>query len=73
VFRYRGARNVTCFEIAVENPHRVSRGVAEAELDGVLIAKGAPIRLADDGGAHRIRLVLGDAATVARAKRKELV
>jgi cellobiose phosphorylase len=61
VFRYRGAENqVTRYEIAVENPRRVSRGVARAELDGVEVADaGAPIPLVDDGGVHRVRILLG--------------
>jgi len=33
VFRYRSAR----YDIAVENPRGVSRGVAHAELDGVAL------------------------------------
>lgn len=60
VFRYRGARSLTRYEIVVENPHRVSRGVIETELDGVPLSQRAPIRLADDGGVHRIRVVLGE-------------
>ena len=60
-FLYRGARNaITRYEIAVENPRRVSRGVVSAELDGVAIGKGAAqIPLADDGRSHRVRVVLG--------------
>jgi cyclic beta-1,2-glucan glucanotransferase len=58
VFRYRSAR----YEIGVENPHGVSRGVASAELDGQALAltgQGAAIPLADDGATHRVRVVLG--------------
>jgi cyclic beta-1,2-glucan synthetase len=55
-FRYGSAR----YEIVVENPHGVSRGVASSELDGqVLAAGGAAIPLADDGATHRVRVVLG--------------
>ncbi len=55
-FRHHSAR----YEIVVENPHGVSRGVASSELDGqVLPGKGAAIPLVDDGATHRIRVVLG--------------
>jgi cyclic beta-1,2-glucan synthetase len=55
-FRYHSAR----YEIVVENPAGVSRGVASAELDGqVLAGEGASIPLADDGATHRVRVVLG--------------
>jgi cyclic beta-1,2-glucan synthetase len=56
VFKYRSAR----YEIAVENPHGVSRGVACVELDGKTLPKG-PTRLAlvDDGETHKVRLILG--------------
>ncbi len=56
VFRHRSAR----YELAVENPHGVSRGIARTELDGeVLRGEQAQIPLADDGATHRIRVVLG--------------
>ena len=50
----------TRYEIMVENPHGVSRGIASAEIDGQPLS-GAPLRvlLADDGHTHRIRVVLG--------------
>jgi cyclic beta-1,2-glucan synthetase len=57
-FRYRSAR----YEIVVENPQGVSRGVAAAELDGQalgLAGEGAAIPLVDDGATHRVRVVLG--------------
>jgi cyclic beta-1,2-glucan synthetase len=46
----------TRYEIAVENPHGVSRGVASAELDGQPMSE-VPIRalLVDDGKTHNIR------------------
>ena len=48
------------YEIVVENPHGVSRGVASAWLDGEAIAgTTATIPLVDDGGAHAVRVVLG--------------
>jgi cellobiose phosphorylase len=61
VFRYRGAGNViTRYEITVENPRRVSRGVIVAALDGVEIGKGiARVCLVDDGQIHQVRIELG--------------
>ena len=60
-FLYRGARtDITRYEIAVENPRRVSRRVVSAELDGVKMKEGAAqIPLVGDGGVHRVCIVLG--------------
>ena len=50
----------TTYTIAVENPERVSQGIAHADLDGVpLAARPTVVELVDDGNAHRVRLVLG--------------
>lgn len=48
------------YEIRVDNPDGVSRGVAVATLDGAVIAE-RPLRLPfiDDGASHRIQLTLG--------------
>jgi cyclic beta-1,2-glucan synthetase len=55
-FTYHASR----YEIEVENPHGVSRGVVSAELDGhPLTGLGATIPLVDDGGVHRVRVILG--------------
>jgi cyclic beta-1,2-glucan synthetase len=55
-FRYRTAR----YDIEVQNPGSVCRGVAHAELDGVALPENkARIPLADDGAIHRARVVLG--------------
>jgi cyclic beta-1,2-glucan synthetase len=55
-FRYRTAR----YEIVVENPSGVSRGVASRELDGRTLADDdTAIPLVDDGATHTIRVVLG--------------
>jgi cyclic beta-1,2-glucan synthetase len=56
VFQYASTR----YEIAVENPHGVSRGITHAEFDGQRLSEG-PIRvhLHDDGTSHKIRAVLG--------------
>jgi cyclic beta-1,2-glucan synthetase len=60
VFRYRSAR----YEIAVENPHGVNRGVSRVELDGKTLP-GGPTRvpLMDDGEAHRVRVILAASRT----------
>jgi cyclic beta-1,2-glucan synthetase len=49
----------TRYEIEVSNPDRRCRGIAVAELDGVPVDPGA-IPLADDGGTHKVRLLLGE-------------
>ena len=54
-FRYHSAR----YEIVVENPQGVSRGVASAEIDGQALVNGAAIPLADDGATHQVKVVLG--------------
>jgi cellobiose phosphorylase len=62
VFRHHGARGqITRYEITVENPHRVCRGIAGVELDGApLPDRGIDgIGLVDDGKTHRVRVVLG--------------
>jgi cyclic beta-1,2-glucan synthetase len=55
-FRYRSAR----YEIAVDNPRGVNRGIALAELDGMTLPD-RPVRVAlvDDGRTHRVRVILG--------------
>ncbi len=49
-----------CYEIRIDNPDRVNRGIACARLDGRLIAD-RPLRLPleDNGVAHRIQVTLG--------------
>jgi cyclic beta-1,2-glucan synthetase len=55
-FRHASAR----YEILIENPDRVGRGVARVELDGVRLAAGeGPIALADDNRTHKICVTLG--------------
>jgi len=55
-FRYHSSR----YEIVVENPHGVTRGVASIQLDGKSVAVGSRhIQLADDGATHHVRVVLG--------------
>jgi cyclic beta-1,2-glucan synthetase len=55
-YRHRSAR----YEIRVENPRAAGTGVTRLELDGeALPARGAGVPLVDDGGVHRVRVVLG--------------
>ena len=50
------------YDIVVENPERVARGVADTQLDGVsLPGAGGRVPLCDDGLTHRVRIVLGSA------------
>ncbi len=55
VFRHRSAR----YDIAVENPRGVSRGVAAVEVDGAPLDGDLTVELTDDGTVHRVRVVLG--------------
>ncbi len=57
-FKYRSAR----YEILIENPKGVSRGIAQAELDGAPLAPAAEVHipLMDDATTHSLRLVLGE-------------
>jgi cyclic beta-1,2-glucan synthetase len=56
IFRHASAR----YEILVENPNRVSRGVAHVELDGKKLPAGEThIVLVDDGRTHEVRVMLG--------------
>ena len=54
--RHHAAR----YEIVVENPDGVSRGIASAQADGTAIA-GRVLRLTllDDGGTHHVLVRLG--------------
>jgi cyclic beta-1,2-glucan synthetase len=62
-FRYRSAR----YEIRVENPRGVTRGVAHVEVDGQVLQepeetsslRRGEIPLVDDGATHGVRIVLG--------------
>jgi cyclic beta-1,2-glucan synthetase len=48
------------YEIHVENPDGVNRGIAHAELDGeTLTGARARVALADDGKTHQVRVTLG--------------
>jgi cyclic beta-1,2-glucan synthetase len=54
-FRYHSSR----YEIVVENPHGIGRGVASIQVDGRPVAGNSYIQLADDGATHQVRVVLG--------------
>jgi cyclic beta-1,2-glucan glucanotransferase len=55
-FRYHSSR----YEITVENPAGVTRGVSRIEVDGTPLASGsASLMLSDDGKTRRVRVVLG--------------
>jgi cyclic beta-1,2-glucan synthetase len=48
------------YEIVIENPNQVMRGVSSVEFDGVRLAAGSMfVELADDGATHRLRVILG--------------
>ncbi|MGE3839050.1 MAG: glucoamylase family protein [Hyphomonadaceae bacterium] len=48
------------YEITVDNPARVSRGVRAVELDGARVPdKTGLVALVDDGAVHQVRVVLG--------------
>ncbi len=57
-YRHGAAR----YEIKVENPSGVSRGVAAIELDGKMLPPNSAIELRDDGAVHRVRIMLGSPA-----------
>ena len=56
-FRYRSAR----YQIVVENPHGVCRGVVSIKLDEEMLplAQSPLVPLVDDGIVHRVQVVLG--------------
>ena len=54
--RYRSAR----YEIVVENPDGVGRGIAFAEADGMeIVTRPVRVGLLDDGATHHILVRLG--------------
>jgi cyclic beta-1,2-glucan synthetase len=55
-FRYHSSR----YEIVVENPQKVARGVCSIEVDGASLPAGSmDIQLADDSATHHVRVILG--------------
>ena len=53
-FRYHASR----YEVHVENPYGVTRGVTRVEIDGIQTTAQA-VPLVDDGATHRVRIWLG--------------
>ena len=49
----------TRYEITVENPDHVYRGVTRVELGGAALVATDVIALADDGQTHSLCIVLG--------------
>jgi cyclic beta-1,2-glucan synthetase len=63
-FHYRSAH----YDISVENPCKVNRGIAGWWVDGVVQAACPPgsagrVALADDGATHQVRVILGSSET----------
>ena len=59
-FDIRFLHGTSSYDVAVENPSRVNRGIVAAELDGAALPlKPLLIPLADDGNEHTVRVVLG--------------
>jgi cyclic beta-1,2-glucan synthetase len=54
-FRYHSSR----YEVVVENPQGVARGVMSIQLDGQPASGSRCIQLTDDDATHHIRVVLG--------------
>jgi cyclic beta-1,2-glucan synthetase len=54
-FRYHSAR----YDISVENPRGVNRGVSGIHLDGQALQSGNAIPLSDNGTNHKVEVVLG--------------
>jgi cyclic beta-1,2-glucan synthetase len=49
----------TLYQVTIENPKGVCRGVSRVSLDGTLLSGDALIPLCDDGSEHRVEVVLG--------------
>ena len=59
-FEIRFRYHASLYEITVENPQGVTRGIATMEVDGRLVdSAGGILPLSDDGARRRVRLVLG--------------
>jgi cyclic beta-1,2-glucan synthetase len=59
-FEIRFRYHASFYEITVENPQGVTRGIATMEVDGRLVdSAGGILPLSDDGARRRVRLVLG--------------
>jgi hypothetical protein len=54
-FRYHSST----YEIEVSNPSGATKGVARLSVDGLDQPPDSEVDLVDDGGTHRVRVVLG--------------
>lgn len=63
IFRHGTAR----YEIRVENPGGVSKGITSLELDGRNLNARDSIPLVDDNSTHKVRLVMGKAEDLSQA------
>jgi cyclic beta-1,2-glucan synthetase len=53
-------RGSSRYDISVENPLGVCRGVLAVKLDDQMLSvKPALVRLVDDGSTHRVKVILG--------------
>lgn len=58
-YRIRFQYHSAVYEIHIENPKGVCKGVGRLEADSALLNPSEGISLADDGQVHRVRAVLG--------------
>jgi cyclic beta-1,2-glucan synthetase len=54
-FRYHSS----LYEIQVNNPTAVSRGVVNLEMDGAVLSPPDGLDLVDDGSTHKVSVTLG--------------
>ncbi len=59
IYNRRGRQRLTRYEIVVENPDHVCRGLVGVNLDGKARPPENAIDLSDDGQTHSLRIVLG--------------
>ncbi|WP_370647447.1 GH36-type glycosyl hydrolase domain-containing protein [Polymorphobacter sp. PAMC 29334] len=50
---------LTTYDIVVDNPDSVCRGVVAVQLDAAALPPSAPVVLVDDGATHRLHITLG--------------
>jgi cyclic beta-1,2-glucan synthetase len=55
VFRYHSTR----YDIVVENPQAITRGITTIRMDDKVLPIEVPIMLVDDGATHRLHITLG--------------
>lgn len=58
-FRIALRRGAVQYDVVVENPEHVSRGVRRVEVDGVDVPPADGIALRRDGAVHHVRVTLG--------------